>query len=262
MLSKNIDFASIIKRGSVTALVPARGGSKGVPGKNIRNLGGYPVIAYSIEAALLSERIDRVIVSTDSEEIAEISRKYGAEAPFLRPSEFASDRSGDIEFVEHFLNYMAENEGAIPEFIVHLRPTTPIREISVMDEAIDACIRDRECCSLRSAHKASESPYKWFLRTDEGFFRPMAEGRSNEEINGGRQGFPDVYIPDGYVDVLKTEYILNTGTLHGEKMLAFESPVCYEIDTLDDLELIEFQIGRQSCALYDHLKQKHEREYA
>ena len=250
-----------IRRGLVIALIPARGGSKGVPRKNIRDLGGYPVIAYSIVAGRLSERIDRVIVSTDSEEIAEISGKFGAEVPFLRPSEFASDRSGDIEFVEHFLNYMMENEDEMPEYIVHLRPTTPIREVSVLDEAIDACIRDKECCSLRSAHIASESPYKWFLKTDSGYYRPIAEGMSNEDINGGRQGFPDVYIPDGYVDVLKTEYIINNGILHGEKMLAFESPSCSEIDTPDDLKMIEYQIEAGGCSLYDHLRENFERYY-
>ena len=210
-------------------------------------------------ASILSEKIDRVIVSTDSEEIADTARKYGAEVPFMRPSQYASDSSGDIEFVEHFITKMSELEGSIPEYMVHIRPTTPLREVGIMDEAIEACMSNKECCSLRSAHKASESPFKWFIKNAEGYFGAMSGNISNEDLNGGRQGFPDVYIPDGYVDVLKTEFILENGILHGDKMLAFESPMCYEVDTLNDLELIRYMVNKDGSQLYDYLKRNYER---
>lgn len=247
-------YLSKIDYNSVVGLIPARGGSKGVPKKNIKLLSDYPLIAYSIVAGKESSCINRVIVSTDSEEIAETARSFGAEVPFLRPQEYAADKSGDMEFVEHFIKYMADNEGIIPEYIVHLRPTTPLREVSVMDEAIRTCMNDRECCSLRSAHMASESPYKWFLKSDSGYFKPMKDGITNDEANLGRQKFPDVFVPDGYVDVLKTSYIINNYKLHGEKMLAFESPFCAEVDTLDDFEYLDFQISKKGSELLGYLK--------
>ncbi len=259
MLENRDNIKKMIKRGETVAIIPARGGSKGVPDKNIRILAGYPLIAYSIIAGRLSETIDRVIVSTDSEKIADIARRFGAEVPFLRPAQYASDVSGDIEFVAHFLDHMSEMEGSVPEYMVHLRPTTPGRDIAVMDEAIRMCKDDRECCSLRSAHLASESPFKWFVKTEDGHFGPMSKGLTNDELNGARQSFPDVYIPDGYVDVLKSEYVLDNGILHGEKMLAFVSPMCYEIDTLDDLELVEYQLKHKRSGIYDYLEENYEK---
>jgi N-acylneuraminate cytidylyltransferase len=202
----------------------------------------------------MSKYIKRAVVSTDSEEIAQIAKSYGANVPFLRLKELARDKSGDIGFVEHAIKYFYENENCIPEYLVHLRPTTPLRNVDIVDKGIEACINRGECCSLRSGHMASESPYKWFLKNGEGYFKSVSEGVDNDSANNGRQGFPDVYIPDGYVDVLKSSYIIENNHLHGEKMLAFESPVCSEIDTLDDLDYIRYQIEKNGSEIYDYLK--------
>ena len=113
---------SCLKLEKIYAIIPARGGSKGVPRKNIRLVGGHPLIAYSIVAARQCRRIDRVIVSTDSPEIADIARAYGAEAPFLRPPELAQDASGDIDFIRHALDWFQQHDHAEPEMLVHLRP--------------------------------------------------------------------------------------------------------------------------------------------
>ncbi|MBT6052972.1 MAG: acylneuraminate cytidylyltransferase family protein, partial [Candidatus Scalindua sp.] len=118
------------------AIIPARSGSKGVPRKNIYFLGGHPLIAYTIAAAVLSSYIERVIVSTDSEEIAGIARDYGAEVPFLRPLEFARDHSSDREYLLHTMQWFQDSEGHVPEYWVHLRPTTPLREVGIVDQAI------------------------------------------------------------------------------------------------------------------------------
>jgi len=217
-------------------------------------LGGYPVIAYSIAAAVMSVEIERVIVSTDSEEIAEISRYYGAEVPFLRPSQYARDESTDNEWVLHVINWFEESEGRVPEFLVHLRPTTPLREPAIIDSAI-AEIRNRpEATSLRSGHLAPASPFKWCLRDKKGYFKSILPGYSNDYINRPRQFFPDVYIPDGYVDVLKTSFIRESGLLHGEKMIGFISPVCYGVDTIEELEFLQFELGRKGSPLYNYLK--------
>src|SRR5215217_5248674 len=111
----------------ILALIPARGGSKGIPRKNIRHFAGYPLIAWSIAAAKQSEFIMRVIVSTDDEVIAAMARECGAETPFLRPAEFAQDKTTDLPVFEHALNWLGENEGYHPEMVIQLRPTSPIR---------------------------------------------------------------------------------------------------------------------------------------
>ena len=189
----------------VFAIIPARGGSKGVPKKNIRPLAGYPLIAYSIAAARLCSRIDRVIVSTDSEQIAELSRKYGAEVPFMRSPALAGNLSTDREFVIHALEWFGKNEAAVPDYLVHLRPTTPLRDPTLIDEAIAALMSDPEATSLRSGHEAPESPFKWFMRDEQGYFYGFnPDDPRPGYANLPRQIFPKVYIPDGYVDVLRT----------------------------------------------------------
>ena len=261
MFEHKQEYLKKTDRNQVVALIPARGGSKGVPKKNIQLIKGYPLIAYSIVAGLLAERIDRVIVSTDSEEIAKIAGYFGAEVPFLRPSEYAKDTSGDIEFVEHAINFMYEQEGVIPEYLVHLRPTTPVRDIKIVDRAILECVSSANCHSLRSAHKAPESPYKWFLKTSEGYFKSIQENIDNDTANGARQGFSDVYIPDGYVDVLKSSFVIQNGRLHGSKMTGFESPYCVEIDTPEDLEYVQYQIDKKGSPLYEYLKRNFRKEF-
>lgn len=244
----------------IVSLIPARGGSKGVPKKNIRLLNGYPLIAYSIIASRLSEKINRVIVSTDSKEIASISKKYGAEVPFMRPTDLAGDSSGDIGFVEHAIEWFRENEEKIPGYIVHIRPTTPLRDVKVIDEAIDMMRRSSLATSLRSGHLASESPYKWFQINEDGFFESICKGISNDAANNGRQDFPDVYIPDGYVDVIKTDFVINNGILHGDNMLAFKSPACIEVDAEEDFKQLEYQVSKEESEIYQYLKEHYREE--
>lgn len=244
-----------INDNSIIALIPARGGSKGVPKKNIRSLKGYPLIAYSIIAAKLSKLIDRVIISTDSEEIASIAKVYGAEVPFLRPADLAGDLSGDIGFVSHAIEWFYKNENEIPGYIVHLRPTTPLREEKIVDAAIEKIMNAPQATSLRSGHLAPESPFKWLELNEEGYFESICKGLSNDEANSGRQMFPDVYIPDGYVDVIKTDFVINSGILHGENMLGYRSPMCVEVDTEDEFMMLEYQIEKSESRIYNYLKE-------
>lgn len=236
------------------ALIPARGGSKGVPRKNIKLLKGYPLIAYTIAACHMSKKIGRIIVTTEDEEIADIAKRYGAEVPFLRPKQCATDFSTDYEFVNHALRWFMENEGEVPEYLVHMRPTTPLREPEIIDRALIQMENAPDYTSLRSAHKASESPYKWFVKLENGTFRSIAENIDNEMANSGRGAFPTVYIPDGYVDVLKSDFILKNGLLHGDMLMAFESPFCVEVDTPEEFEMLEYQIEKHGSLLYEFLE--------
>jgi len=242
----------------VIAIIPARSGSKSVKDKNIALVSDVPLIAYSIAAAQLSKRISRVIVSTDSERYAELSMRFGAEVPFLRPSNIARDRSTDREWLFHAINWINENETYLPEYWVHLRPTTPLRSPEVIDKAIAALIADREATALRSAHKAPESPAKWFRKGSDGYVKTLIDDSDGKEIfNLPRQLFPNVYIPDGYVDIIKTSHILNQSTLYGQRLLFFESPVCTEIDSQEELEYIQYQISKHGSTLLDHIVRNH-----
>lgn len=238
----------------VIALIPARGGSKGVPKKNIRLMKGYPLIAYSIVVARLTKRIDRVVVSTDSEEIAGISKHYGADVPFIRPQEYAQDHSPDRDFVVHAIRWFEEHEGKAPELLVHLRPTTPLREPAVMDQAITEIFKYPDATCLRSAHPCPESPFKWFLKKDDGFFTGL-QTDDMDALNRPRQMFPTVYVPDGYVDILKTDFIKNSDSIHGNRVLAFISPFCREVDTMEDFEMLEFQVQRGGSPLLTYMKE-------
>ena len=221
----------------IIAVIPARGGSKGVPKKNIQLLGGYPLIAYSIVIAKQVKEVEQIIVSTDSQEIADVAKHYGAEV-IARPPELAKDDSPDSEWALHLLSLLEKE----PEYLVHLRPTTPLREPYIIDKAIAEMQDHPEATSLRSGHPASESCFKWCIRDENEYFRNAFPDYSNERINEPRQLFPNVFIPNGYVDILKPSFIKQTGLLHGDKMLGFITPVCHEVDTIDDLEFLEFEL--------------------
>lgn len=238
----------------IVCVIPARGGSKGVPKKNIRNLGGYPLIAYSIAACILSTKIDRIIVSTDSMEIAEIAKSFGAEVPFIRPAEIAKDNSTDIEFMEHAINWFHKNEGLIPEYFVHIRPTTPLREPELIDDAIVKIIENTEATSLRSVHEIRESPYKLFGVKNDFLTGLYPDDPRPEYYNLPRQNFPPVYQPNGYVDIVKSETILKLNSLHGPKILSFLTPNVGEIDTPDDFDYIEYMLNKNKYTIYEFLK--------
>ena len=235
---------------NMIAIIPARSGSKGVPGKNIKDLGGLPLFAFSIIAAKMMSSVTRVIVSTDSSEYAEIAKKFGAEVPFLRPIDISGDKSTDYDLFLHALNWFDKHENNIPEFLIHLRPTTPLRDPQIMEAAVKLFLENKEkATSLRSGHSAPESPYKWFLKDENNYFIGLRDDLTPEKVNLPRQSFPSVYIPDGYIDVLKSSVILNTRTLHGDKMLVFESPFCVEVDTKEDFEYLEFQIKKEGSPI-------------
>ena len=233
------------------AIIPARSGSKTLVDKNIKLLSDHPLIAYSIAVAKLSKKIERVIVSTNSQDYALIAKKYGAEVPFIRPKEFSTDKATDKDFLVHAMNWLEKNEGSIPEYWVHLRPTTPLRSLEVVDNAIDKILQDGTATSLRSAHKAPESPMKWFVK-DKLYFKGLIDGKDN---NLPKEEFEQVYIPDGFVDVVKASYVSKSKDIHGDKILCFESPVSTEVDSLEEFEYIQYQLDKNGSELLDYLNQ-------
>lgn len=229
-----------MKEQKILALIPARGGSKSIPKKNIVNLKGYPLLVYSIAAAKLSRYIDRIIVSTDDEEIAGIARKYKAEVPFLRPKEFAEDSTGDMEWVIHALDFLEKNEGYVPDLIIHLRPTTPLRNPRVIDKAILEILEDKKATSLRSAQISDHTGYKLFrLKKEYCNFFGAEDFDEVEYYDKSRQLLPTTYIPNGQVDILIPKVIKETGLLHGKFIKAFITDKIADIDGYEDLEFAQ-----------------------
>lgn len=240
----------------IIGLIPARAGSKGVPKKNIKLLGGYPLIAYSIVASKLSSKIDRTIVSTDSQEIADIAIRYGAEVPFLRPPELSTDSSPDIGFVKHTLEWLQYNGEDVPEYLVLLRPTVPLRDPSIIDQATWMIENSKEATSLRSAHIAERPPAKFFWIEGCGWFASVFSDDPRLEYHIlPRQTFPTAYDPNGYVDAIKAWTIEDTGTLYGSRILPFITDNVGEVDAPEDFEYIEWRLQKYGSILYDYLKE-------
>lgn len=222
----------------ILALIPARAGSKSIPKKNIIDLGGHPLLAYSIAVARLSKFINRIIVSTDDEEFAKIARKYGAETPFLRPKKYAGDLSLDIEFLKHALKWLEKNEGYIPDLIIHLRPITPLRNPKIVDKAILEIINDKKATALRSAYLSEHTGYKYFRKDGDyiNFFGKEDFKKDEEYYNYCRQALPLTYNPNGYVDIILPKTLKETRTLHGRRIRAFITRRVADIDYIEDVE--------------------------
>lgn len=230
----------------IVALIPARSGSQGVPGKNIRLLAGRPLLAWTIAACRKVSSVDRVVVSTDSPDYAALAREWGAETPFLRPSEISAGHSTDYEFIAHALDWLTEN-GDSPEFVVHMRPTTPLREPGIVEHALQTFIAAAHAATaLRSVHEMPESAYKAFEMAPSGLLKRLGSNSTElDAANNARQQFPATYQANGYVDILSAAFIRESGLIHGNRVLPFVTPFVVEVDTEEDFAHLEFQVMRQ-----------------
>jgi CMP-N,N'-diacetyllegionaminic acid synthase len=225
----------------ILALIPARGGSKNPPDKNIRLFKGKPLLVHSIEHALRAKTIGRIIVSTDSEKIAEIGRNAGAEIPFMRPAEFAQDHSNDLEVFQHALRWLDEKENYRPELIVHLRPTSPLRPSGLIDDGVERLRNHPEADSLRTVVLAPQTPFKmWHLNGE--YLEPLlTHPHYPEPYNMPRQLLPPVYWQNAYMDVTRWTTVMDKRSMTGDRILALmmspEEDV--DIDHSRDLERAE-----------------------
>jgi CMP-N-acetylneuraminic acid synthetase len=231
----------------VLAIIPARGGSKGIPRKNIRSFAGHPLIAFSIAAALQAESVSRVIVSTDDEEITEISRRYGAETPFLRPAELAADRTTDLPVFQHALIWLDENEHYQPEMVLHLHATTPVRPQSCLDQAIRLMMNKPEADCVRSVVEAGQNPHKmWRIDNETGCMVPLINVPGiAEPYNAPRQSLPPVYWQTGHVNAIRPA-IIRGGSMTGRIILPIiiDPRFLVDIDTPADWEHAEWLVAQ------------------
>ena len=242
-----------MEKPNIIALIQARGGSKGVAKKNIRNLGGFPLIAYSIIACKLSTAIERTILSTDDEEIASVASEFGADIPFMRPSEFARDDSTDQEVIQHAIDWFEENEQYTPEYWVQIRPTTPLREPRFLNEAVEKSLARPEATSLVSVHEIPESPGKMFGMND-GYLHGLCPMDPRPEYFAlPRQAFPPAYFGNGYVDIVKTHTLKHYKSCYGPRMQSLITPDTGEVDVESDFKKLEYLLQSGQHTVYDYL---------
>jgi N-acylneuraminate cytidylyltransferase len=220
------------------ALIPARGGSKGIPRKNIREFAGYPLIVWSLAAGLQAHTVNRVVVSTDDEEIAAIAREYGAETPFMRPPELAQDQTTDLPVFEHALRWLEEREGYQPDVIVQLRPTSPIRPKDCVDEAVKILMKHHDADCVRGVVPAGQNPFKmWRFNGVDKPLKPLLEVEGiAEPYNAPRQVLPPVYWQTGQIDAIRASTITQKRSLTGNTIypLVIDPRYTVDIDTLAD----------------------------
>lgn len=235
----------------VLAIIPARGGSKSIPRKNIRLFANYPLIAYSISAGLSAESITRVIVSTDDKEIADISLKYGAEIPFLRPAELAQDDTPDLPVFQHALEWLENHEQYTPDIVVQLRPTSPLRRTQHIDSAMLRLLEHPEADAVRTVCIPFQNPFKMWRIDSNGFMQTIMDIGVPEPYNLPRQSLPEIFWQTGYVDAVWTDTIRTKHSMTGERILPLiiGADEWIDIDSPDDWRRAERLIESKEITL-------------
>ena len=227
----------------IISIIPARSGSKRVKNKNIRKLMGLPLLAHTIKHSLSSKLIDRTIVSTDSNKYAKISKKHGAEVPFLRPDIISGDRSTDLECFKHCVNFLNKEESYIPDIIVHLRVTYPIRENNIIDKCIKLFLKKKNYHSLRTISKSNDPIEKmWYKKKNNSIFNPITKNTQNHSI--ADQSLPQSYHQNNCVDILRVKNTILKNKIAGTKILGYEMSHNFDIDYPEDLKKIKIYLRK------------------
>lgn len=231
----------------VLALIPARGGSKSIPRKNIRPFSGSPLIAWSIAAARQAETVTRTLVSTDDQEIAAIAIKLGAEVPFLRPAELAQDTTTDLPVFQQALGWLVDHEGYRPEVVVQLRPTSPIRPRRCVDDAVHLLLEHPDADCVRGLVPAGQNPHKmWRIDPENGKMIPLLNVPGiPEPYNAPRQALSPIYWQTGHIDAIRAGTILEKGSMTGKAIfpLLIDPRYTVDLDTPNDWAKAEWLIS-------------------
>lgn len=236
----------------IVALIPARSGSKSIIDKNIKPYKGKPLLVHSINIGLDCSYIQDVFVSTDSCEYSTIAKKYGSKLTPLRPKNISNDLSPDIDTFYFFLNWLKESHHKIPDIIVHLRPTYPNRRLDVLDECIEYFLENYDSYdSLRTVIPMRDTPYKMYHINQDSSKKPQLRpyftkyADLKEPFNQARQNFPQTYLHNGYIDIVKTSVILEQNLLSGTKIL----PYIMKEEENDDIDEIDDFIKSEALVL-------------
>ena len=236
----------------VLAVVPARGGSKGIPRKNLQLLGGKPLVAHAVATGLAASLVDRVLCTTDDPEIADAARAAGAEVPFLRPAELAQDASEDWPVFMHVLAWLDREAAWTPDLVVNLRPTSPLRTPQHVDDAIRLLL-ETGADSVKAVCLARQHPHKMWLRQADGRIEPYLKTpmRLSRGPDVPRAELEDIYWQNGVVDVTRRTVILEHRVMIGPHVagLVTEPADSIDIDTPLDLALAELVLARRATAV-------------
>jgi N-acylneuraminate cytidylyltransferase len=225
----------------IIAFIPARSGSKSIKDKNIKILNGKPLIAWSIQTCLKSKFINKIVISTDSKKYAKIAKKYGADEIIIRPKNISKDKSTDYEAIVHAIHNLKYSDY---DFIAHIRPTTPQRNIFDIDNAIKKFAISKYN-SLRSVHETSESAYKSFEISKKNQLKPIANLKfSLDDLNKPRQVFKNTYVANGVIDIYRKKFILKNKKLFGKKVIAYITKHTEEIDSLNQFNYINYLLKK------------------
>ena len=227
-----------MKSYKILAIIPARGGSKGIRRKNLQKLSGKPLIAHTIIAAKKTKSINKIIVSTDDKEIGKISKNNGAEVPFLRPKQISKDTSSTIEVIKHALKFLQENQSYVPDIIILLQPTSPLRTSQLITKTINT-LKKSKATSVITVSKITKHPYaSYWLKND--FLKPFEK---NSAKYSRRQEFPDLFFPTGAVYTFWYDTLKKFNSLHGPKIkpiVVHDEDI--DIDNLRDLFFAEMML--------------------
>lgn len=223
----------------IVAIIPARGGSKRIPGKNIKMLNGVPVLAYTIRAAQNSKYVDRVIVSTDSDDIKAVALKWGAEVPFRRPADISEDVPTE-DVTIHAVKWLKENDGYNPEIVVTLEPTAPFRTATHIDTCVERLLNNKELDSCITVHRIKGGRPEWYVRLKDEKITPytdhfLKQGKAILKFPAS-QIFEPLHVIDGVVFCSRTSTLFDYNSLVGENVGALEvgHDVCVDLNWPED----------------------------
>jgi len=225
---------------NIVAIIPARSGSKGIPMKNIQKIAGRPLIEYTISSAKNSKKIDRVVVSTDSNKIARIAKQAGAEVPFLRPKKISGDSSSTLDVVKHTLRFLFNNQSYVPDIIIILQPTSPLRTTRLIDKSIRV-LKKSDTTSVITVSKIKTHPYISFWYNKQ-YLKPF---KSDFQKYNRRQKLPALYCPTGSIYTFWYETLKKYDSIYGPKIkpiIVKEAETNIDIDELFDLFISEMAI--------------------
>ena len=224
---------------NILCTICARGGSKGVPNKNIRDLAGKPLIVYTIEQAFSAKMINRIMVSTDSDQIANIAKQAGAEVPYMRPAPLATHDALKLPVIQHAVQYYIDILRYRPDYVIDLDPTSPLRLNEDIEKCLDLIINDRECDSVITGYKSNKNPYFNMVEIGQDGYAHLS--KKTDKLISGRQAAPSVYAMNASIYVWKTPVLLNQERIISGKVKFFEMPEerSIDIDTEVDFKLVE-----------------------
>jgi N-acylneuraminate cytidylyltransferase/CMP-N,N'-diacetyllegionaminic acid synthase len=224
----------------ILCTICARGGSKGVPNKNLREVGGKPLIGHAVSDALSWERETDVAVSTDDETIASVAEDFGAAVPFMRPSELASDEAAKLPAIQHAVEYIETECGITYDYVVDIDATTPLRQPSDIEDCFEAVVTDEEATNAYTVCEADKNPYFNMVELDEAGYASLSKSLNDGVVR--RQDAPVVYEMNAAVYVYERDFLMKADSTHGNytKISVMPSERSVDIDTEIDLQFVEF----------------------